>query len=185
MIVEDLSLTGLKVVKPRIFEDDRGFLVETYREDRYREAGIDVRFVQDNHSRSRRGTLRGLHFQTSPGQAKLIRVVSGEIFDVAVDIRPDSDTFGRWESVRLDARKHHQFYVPVGFAHGFCVLSEAADILYKVSTFYDSTTESGFRWDDAEVAVRWPIETPVVSRRDADAMSFADLRRLLGARGAR
>jgi dTDP-4-dehydrorhamnose 3,5-epimerase len=182
MIVEDLPLPGLKLLKPRIFEDDRGLFVETYREDRYREAGIDARFVQDNHSRSRRGTLRGLHFQTSPGQAKLIRVVSGEIFDVAVDIRPESATFGRWEAVRLDARKHHQFYVPVGFAHGFCVLSEAADVLYKVSSHYDPKTESGFRWDDPDVAIRWPIENPIVSPRDADAMSFADLCRVVGAR---
>jgi dTDP-4-dehydrorhamnose 3,5-epimerase len=182
MIVEDLSLPGLKLVKPRIFEDDRGSFVETYREDRYREAGIDARFVQDNHSRSRRGTLRGLHFQTSPGQAKLLRVVSGEVFDVAVDIRPDSPTFGRWEGVRLDGREHHQVYLPVGFAHGFCVLSETADVLYKVSSFYDPSTESGFRWDDAEVAIRWPIDTPVVSPRDAKAMSFAALRRVLGAR---
>jgi dTDP-4-dehydrorhamnose 3,5-epimerase len=182
MIVEDLPLAGLKLVKPRIFEDDRGLFFETYREDRYREAAIDARFVQDNHSRSRRGTLRGLHFQTSPGQAKLIRVASGEIFDVAVDIRPGSATFGRWEAVRLDARKHHQLYLPVGFAHGFCVLSETADVVYKVSSFYDPGTESGFRWDDPEVAVRWPIDTPLVSPRDADAMSFADLRRVLGAR---
>jgi dTDP-4-dehydrorhamnose 3,5-epimerase len=182
MIVEDLPLAGLKLVKPRIFEDERGLFFEAYREDRYREAGVDARFVQDNHSRSRRGTLRGLHFQTSPGQAKLIRVASGEIFDVAVDIRPDSATFGRWEAVRLDARKHHQLYLPVGFAHGFCVLSETADVVYKVSSFYDPRTESGFRWDDHEVAVRWPIDTPLVSPRDADAMSFADLRRVLGAR---
>jgi len=181
MIVEDFPLRGLKLVKPRIFEDDRGSLVEIYREDRYREAGIDVRFVQDNHSRSRRGTLRGLHFQTSPGQAKLIQVASGEIFDVAVDIRPDSATFGRWEAVRLDARKHHQLYLPLGFAHGFCVLSETADVLYKISSHYDPRTESGFRWDDPDVAIRWPIENPIVSPRDADAMSFADLRRLLGA----
>jgi dTDP-4-dehydrorhamnose 3,5-epimerase len=180
MIVEDLPLPGLKLVKPRIFEDGRGFFAETYREDRYREAGIDARFVQDNQSRSRFGTLRGMHFQTTPGQAKLIRVVTGEIFDVAVDIRPDSATFGRWEAVRLDAQEHHQLYIPVGFAHGFCVLSETADVLYKVSSIYDPKTESGFRWDDADVAIRWPIEKPVVSPRDADAMSFADLRRRLG-----
>jgi dTDP-4-dehydrorhamnose 3,5-epimerase len=180
MIVEDLPLAGLKLVKPRIFEDGRGFFAETYREDRYREAGIDARFVQDNQSRSRLGTLRGMHFQTTPGQAKLIRVVSGEIFDVSVDIRPDSATFGRWEAVRLDAEKHHQLYIPIGFAHGFCVLSETADVLYKVSSVYDAKTESGFRWDDADVAIRWPLEKPVVSPRDADAISFAELRRRLG-----
>src|SRR3954467_10336925 len=163
MIVEDLSLSGLKLVKPRIFEDARGLFLETYREDRCREDGIDARFVQANHSRSRRGTLRGLHFQTSPGQAKLVRVVSGEIFDVAVDIRPDSATFGRWESVRLDARNHHQFYVPLGFAHGFCVLSETADVLYKVSSHYDPKSESGFRWHDPDVAIRWPVTNPFLS----------------------
>jgi dTDP-4-dehydrorhamnose 3,5-epimerase len=179
MIVENLSLSRLKLVKPRVFKDDRGFFLETYREDRYREQGIDARFVQDNHSRSRRGTLRGLHFQSTPGQAKLIRVVSGEIFDVAVDIRPDSPTFGRWEAVHLDAENQHQLYIPVGFAHGFCVLSETADVLYKVSSIYDPKTESGFRWDDPEVGVRWPIENPIVSPRDADAMSFEELRRRL------
>jgi len=121
-----------------------------------------------------------MHFQTTPGEAKLIRVVTGEIFDVAVDIRPDSATFGRWEAVRLDAQEHHQLYIPVGFAHGFCVLSETADVLYKVSSAYDPRTESGFRWDDADVAIQWPIERPVVSPRDADAMSFADLRHRLG-----
>jgi dTDP-4-dehydrorhamnose 3,5-epimerase len=181
MIVENLSLSGLKLIKPRVFKDDRGFFLETYSQERYRESGIDVPFVQDNHSRSRRGTLRGLHFQTTPGQAKLIRVVSGEIFDVAVDIRSDSPTFGRWKGVHLDGQTQHQLYIPAGFAHGFCVLSEIADVLYKVSSVYDPKTESGFRWDDAEVGIRWPIENPLVSPRDADAMSFANLRRRLAA----
>jgi len=167
--VEALPLAGLVAITPRVLADGRGFFLETYREDAYRDAGIADRFVQDNHSRSVRNTLRGLHFQRSPGQAKLVRVVSGRIWDVAVDIRPGSPTFGRWHGIELDAAEHRQLFVPVGFAHGFCVLSEVADVLYKVSSPYDPATEAGFAWDDPEVGIAWPITDPVLSARDRAA----------------
>jgi dTDP-4-dehydrorhamnose 3,5-epimerase len=175
--VIDLPLRGLKLVKPRVFADDRGFFVETYSDARYRAAGIDVTFVQDNHSRSARGTLRGLHYQSSPGQAKLIRVATGSVFDVAVDIRPDSPTFGQWYGTTLDAETHAQLYVPVGFAHGFCVTSDIADVTYKVSSVYDAKTESGVRWNDPDIGVAWPVRDPLLSARDQQTEMFADYAR--------
>jgi dTDP-4-dehydrorhamnose 3,5-epimerase len=178
--VQELRLAGLKLVQPRVFADERGFFLETYSEERYREAGVDVRFVQDNHSQSVKGTVRGLHFQTTPGQAKLVRCGSGRIFDVAVDIRPGSPTFGQWEGVELDSTSHAQLFVPVGFAHGFCVLSERAEVLYKVSSPYAGATESGFRWDDPDVGVRWPVQDALVSARDKAAQSFRALAESLG-----
>jgi dTDP-4-dehydrorhamnose 3,5-epimerase len=185
MEILDLPLAGLKLVKPRVFNDDRGFFLESYRKDALAKGGIDVEFVQDNHSRSSEGTLRGLHFQrassSGPGQAKLVRVVRGKIFDVAVDIRPDSSTFGKWHAEVLDAHAHHQLFVPTGFAHGFCVLSEeGADVLYKVSSFYDGATESGFAWNDPDVGVAWPVKNPTLSKRDMTAPSFATLAKELG-----
>lgn len=176
MQVRPLSLAGLKLIVPAVFRDSRGFFLESYNAPRYQQLGIDCKFVQDNHSRSARGTIRGMHFQKSPGQAKLLRVVSGRIYDVAVDIRPNSPTFGRWEGVYLDAADHCQLFVPVGFAHGFCVLSDFAEVLYKVSSPYDPVTESGFRFDDPEVGIPWPVDAPIVSDRDAQAPSFAQLR---------
>ena len=173
--VIDLPLAGLRLVTPRVFRDERGFFVETYRETSYRAAGIDVAFVQDNHSRSQRGTLRGMHFQTTPGQAKLVRCAAGVIFDVAVDIRPGSPTYGQWHGVTLDAELHHQLYVPVGFAHGFCVLSDTADVTYKVSSIYDAATESGFHYADPDVGIAWPIAEPLVSGRDQQAPRLRDL----------
>ena len=180
MQARELKLSGLKLVSPDLFGDSRGFFLESYSEPRYAEAGIDCRFVQDNHSRSRQGTLRGLHYQSTPGQAKLLRVASGLIFDVAVDIRPDSPTFGQWEGVRLDAEKHEQLFVPVGFAHGFCVLSETADVLYKVSSVYDPATECTLSWDDPEIAVAWPVQEPLLSARDRAGESFADYKKRVG-----
>jgi dTDP-4-dehydrorhamnose 3,5-epimerase len=177
MNVVDLPLDGLKLIRPRVFADSRGFFLESYQERRYAEAGIECRFVQDNHSRSSRGVIRGLHYQSVPGQAKLVRVTSGRIFDVAVDIRPDSPTFGRWHGEWLDADEHAQMFVPVGFAHGFCVASEAADVLYKVSSVYDPGLERGIRYDDPEIGIEWPLEDPVLSDRDREAESFADYRR--------
>lgn len=170
-----LPLAGLVLVKPRVFRDDRGFFVETFRAAPARAAGIDVTFVQDNHSRSGHGTLRGLHFQTAPGQAKLVRCARGRIFDVAVDIRRDSPTFGRWHGEVLDDEQHHQLYVPVGFAHGFCVLSDVADVVYKVSSVYDAATESGFHYADPAVGVAWPVAAPLVSARDRDARPMAEM----------
>jgi dTDP-4-dehydrorhamnose 3,5-epimerase len=170
----DLPLPGLKLLKPRVFRDERGFFIETYSAPRYREAGIDATFVQDNHSRSTRGTLRGLHFQSTPGQAKLIRVATGSIFDVAVDVRPGSPTFGKWYGATLDAEEHAQMFVPIGFAHGFCVTSDVADVVYKVSSVYDAKTETGIRWNDPDIGVSWPIPEPLLSARDQQAESFAD-----------
>jgi dTDP-4-dehydrorhamnose 3,5-epimerase len=179
MIVENLPLEGLKLVRPKVLRDARGFFIESYSEPRYREAGIDCSFVQDNHARSAKGTLRGLHFQSHPGQAKLVRVASGRIFDVAVDIRPESPTFGRWSGVYLDSDDHAQLFVPIGFAHGYCVVSDAADVLYKTSAVYDARTETGFAWNDPEVGVVWPIDEPLLSERDVRAQSFAALRERL------
>ena len=179
MIIENLPLEGLKLVRPKVLRDARGFFIESYSEPRYREAGIDCSFVQDNHARSGKGTLRGLHFQSHPGQAKLVRVASGRIFDVAVDIRPESPTFGRWSGVYLDSEDHAQLFVPVGFAHGYCVVSDVADVLYKTSAVYDARTETGFAWNDPEVGVAWPIDEPLLSERDVRAQSFAALRERL------
>jgi dTDP-4-dehydrorhamnose 3,5-epimerase len=173
--VERLPLEGLVAITPRVFADGRGFFLESYRSSAYAAAGIDVTFVQDNHSRSVKGTLRGLHFQRTPGQAKLVRVVTGRIWDVAVDIRPASPTFGKWFGMELDAEQHKQLFVPVGFAHGFCVLSDVADVLYKVSSPYDAATEDGFAWNDPDVGVAWPIADPILSKRDADARPLREV----------
>lgn len=160
------GLEGLLVIEPRVFSDNRGFFFEPYNAPRFRAAGIDLEFAQDNHSRSRAGVLRGLHFQTSPGQAKLVRCSLGRIWDVAVDIRPESPTLGRWWGLELDAVSHRQLFIPVGFAHGFCVLSEEAEVQYKCSSVYDPVHEAGIAWDDPEIAVAWPIREPLVSDRD-------------------
>jgi dTDP-4-dehydrorhamnose 3,5-epimerase len=180
MEVIDLELSGLKLLKPRVFRDDRGFFLESYRRDLYTQHGIDCEFVQDNHSRSVKGTLRGLHYQSSPGQAKLLRVTSGRIFDVAVDIRPESPTFGQWHGVHLDAEDHCQIYIPIGFAHGFCVLSDVCDVLYKCSNPYDARTECTIRWDDPAISVEWPVAEPILSARDQRGESFADFARRMG-----
>jgi dTDP-4-dehydrorhamnose 3,5-epimerase len=182
MEVIELPLPGLKLVRPRVFRDSRGFFRETFHEPRYAQAGIDCRFVQDNHSRSSYGTLRGLHYQSTPGQAKLLSTTRGRVFDVAVDIRPDSPTFGEWHGVTLDAEEGTQLFIPVGFAHGFCVLSEDADVAYKVSAVYDARTELGIRWNDPDIGVTWPIADPVLSERDQKTESFADFKRRVRAR---
>ncbi len=163
------ELAGLVLVEPEVFEDDRGFFVETFSTASWRELGVGVTFVQHNHSRSRRGTVRGMHFQNAPGQAKLVRCARGSILDVAVDLRVGSPTFGRWEAHVLDDQKHHQLFVPVGFAHGFCVLSDEADVVYLVSSAYDAATEAGIAWDDPDVDISWPVSEPTVSERDRNA----------------
>jgi dTDP-4-dehydrorhamnose 3,5-epimerase len=168
-------LEGLVLLEPTVHGDERGFLVETFSTREWAAAGVDTEFVQDNHSRSAGGILRGLHFQTEPGQAKLVRCVRGRIWDVAVDLRRDSPTFGRWEGHELDDVSHRQLFVPVGFAHGFCVLSEVADVHYKVSSYYDPRTEAGIAWNDPDVAIEWPIADPQVSERDASAPRLADV----------
>lgn len=171
----ETKLDGLVLLEPQVFGDDRGFFVETFSRDAWTELGVDTEFVQHNHSRSGKGILRGLHFQTSPGQAKLLRCPRGSIFDVAVDLRKDSPTYGQWEGYVLDDENHRQLFVPVGFAHGFCVLSDVADVTYLVSSVYDPETEAGIRWDDPQVAVDWPVENPQLSQRDIDAPTLAEV----------
>lgn len=171
----ETGLDGLALIEPQVFGDDRGFFVETFSREAWRELGVEADFVQHNHSRSSKGTLRGLHFQTSPGQAKLLRCPRGKIFDVAVDLRRDSPTFGQWEGYVLDDEKHHQLYVPVGFAHGFCVLSEVADVTYLVSSLYDPDTEAGILWNDPEVGVEWPVDDPLLSKRDIEAPTLGEV----------
>ena len=179
MEVTKTPLEGLLLVRPRLFKDERGWFLESYNRSAFQAAGIQEAFVQDNHSASVRGTLRGLHFQTHPGQAKLIRCTEGRIWDAAVDIRPSSATFGRHFGVELTAGDPWQLFIPVGFAHGFLVLSESAQVQYKCSNLYNASTESGIQWDDPELAVAWPLEglVPVISDRDQKNQSFADYRR--------
>lgn len=174
MEIVDLRLKGLKLIKPKIFKDSRGFFLESYNQAIYQQNGIDPIFVQDNHSFSQKDTIRGMHFQSKPGQAKLLRVSHGEIFDVAVDIRPDSPTFGEWEGVILNDQNHYQLFIPVGFAHGFCVLSQDAHVMYKVSSLYNAATEMGFRWNDPSINIKWPTINPIVSDRDQKAPLFTE-----------
>jgi len=178
--VVDGKLAGIKIIRPKVFGDDRGFFLESYNAPAYAAAGIDVVFVQDNHSRSVKGTLRGVHYQSKPGQAKLVRVVLGRIWDVTVDIRPDSATFGQWDAVELDDKSREQLFVPIGFAHGFCVLSEFAEVEYKVSAPYDPETECSISYADPELAIKWPIQHPLLSARDQQAESFASFRARVG-----
>ena len=169
------KLDGLVLLEPVVHGDDRGFFLETFRRDLWAEHGVDVEFVQHNHSRSSKGALRGLHFQTEPGQAKLVRCLGGKIFDVAVDLRRDSPTFGQWEAHILDDQSHRQLFVPVGFAHGFVVLSDVADVAYLCSSVYDPATEAGIAWDDPGVGVEWPVDDPLLSDRDRTAPTLAEL----------
>jgi dTDP-4-dehydrorhamnose 3,5-epimerase len=162
----ETRLEGLVLIEPTVHPDDRGFFFESYRESDYRELGVDASFVQDNHSRSVRGTVRALHFQLSPGQAKLIRAARGTIFDVAVDLRRNSPSYGQHEAFELTDENARQIYVPVGFAHGFCVTSEVADVTYKVSSYYAPATERGIAFDDPAIGIPWPVEEPLVSDRD-------------------
>jgi dTDP-4-dehydrorhamnose 3,5-epimerase len=173
----ETDLPGVVIVEPDVFRDERGFFLETFRADRYRRGGIDFPFVQDNHSRSVRGTLRGLHAQRTRPQGKLVRAVRGEIFDVAVDIRPGSPTFGRWVGGRLSEQSFRQMFIPPGFAHGFCVLSEVAEVEYKCTEYYDRDDEIGARWDSA--GIEWPIRDPLLSAKDAALPTLAELRRAL------
>lgn len=177
--VEKTPLAGLLVLTPDSFSDDRGYLAETYHLERYREAGIDCEFVQDNQSFSRRNVLRGLHAQLKKPQAKLARVLFGEIFDVAVDARPGSPTFGKWHGVTLSGENLRQLFIPEGFLHGFCVMSESALVHYKCSDLYDPSESFGIKWDDPDLAVKWPIQAPILSNKDNQNMSWAEARPLL------
>ena len=175
MTVTDTPLPGVKVVHPVVHRDDRGFFLETYHARRYAEGGLRATFVQDNHSRSGQGTLRGLHMQVTALQAKLVRVLSGEIFDVAVDARVGSPTFGQWFGARLSDANHAQLFVPEGFAHGFAVLSASADVEYKCSAFYDPRDEIVIRFDDPAIGVAWPVTAPTLSPRDRAAPLLKDV----------
>jgi dTDP-4-dehydrorhamnose 3,5-epimerase len=169
------ALPEVVLVEPDIFRDDRGFFLETYQKLKYGGAGLPEEFVQDNHSFSIRGTLRGLHVQVRRPQGKLIRAVLGEIFDVAVDIRPESPTFGHWVGEVLSAENFRQLYVPPGFAHGFCVMSESAHVLYKCTTFYEKDDEIALLWNDPQIGISWPTETPLLSPRDLAAPKLAEI----------
>ncbi len=171
----ETRLDGVVLVEPQVHGDERGFMVESYARDEWAGLGVDVDFVQHNHSRSKKGTLRGIHFQTSPGQAKLVRAARGRIVDVAVDLRRDSPTYGQWEAHVLDDEKHHQLFVPVGFGHGFAVLSDVADVAYQVSSLYDPATEAGIAWDDPEVGVDWQVAEPLLSERDKTAPRLSEI----------
>ena len=171
----ETEIPDLVLLETTAHGDDRGFLVETFRDDLWRDHGIDVEFVRENQSRSGGGILRGLHFQLRPGQAKLVRCARGTIWDVAVDLRRDSPTYRRWEGVPLSDENHRQLFIPAGFAHGFCVMSEQADVAYKLSSYYDQDTEAGIRWDDPGVGVEWPIQHPQLSDRDKLAPTLAEI----------
>jgi len=173
------ELPGVLLIEPDVFRDGRGFFLETFHARKYREGGIAFDFVQDNHSRSERGTLRGLHAQLRKPQGKLVRAVRGEIFDVAVDLRPGSKTFGRWTGATLSAENFRQIWVPPLFAHGFCVLSEAAEVEYKCTDFYDKADEIGIAWNDLEIGIAWPLREPLLSAKDAALPRLSEVRKLL------
>lgn len=174
---EKTPLEGVYVISPTVFGDDRGYFMETYQYEEFAAAGLDMTFVQDNQSKSKRGVLRGLHFQTRNPQGKLVRVIRGEVYDVAVDIRKGSPTFGRYFGVRLSEENKKQFYVPEGFAHGFLVTSDTAEFVYKCTNYYDPSSEAGILWNDPELAIDWPIAEDMeilLSDKDKKQQSFAD-----------
>lgn len=176
MRVVKTNLIDCVIIEPKVFGDERGFFLETFHSDRYkRVAEIDFPFVQDNHSRSTRGVLRGLHFQKKKPQGKLVRVVKGEVFDVAVDVRKNSPTFGKWEGVILSEENKKQFWVPPGFAHGFLVLSDIADFEYKCTDFYDPSDEGSILWCDPDLNINWPVKNPILSEKDTNANRLVDL----------
>ena len=174
MQVSKTPIDGLLTIEPKIFADPRGMFYEVYSENRYEEHGIPC-FVQDNHSVSKKGVLRGLHYQVNPGQGKLVRVTRGEVFDVAVDIRKQSPTYGKWWGLSLSEMNNFQLYIPIGFAHGFCVLSESAEVLYKCSDYYSPENERGILWNDPDLAIDWPVKDPILSEKDAVYPLFSEL----------
>lgn len=169
------KLEGLLIIEPQVFEDNRGFFLETYHSARFKAAGVDQVFVQDNLSVSGYATLRGLHFQRNYPQAKLVQAISGEIFDVAVDIRPDSPTFGKWSGVYLSGTNKRQLLIPQGFAHGFCVISEAAHVAYKCSDYYHPEDEGGIIWSDPTIGIKWPVTEPIISEKDKKFPRLSEL----------
>lgn len=175
MEIVSLEIEDVKLVKPRVFPDARGFFMQTYHEKQYRDAGIDVRFVQDNWSRSTQGVLRGLHYQLKHAQDKLVSVIRGEVFDVAVDIRKGSPTFGKWVGAILSEGNHCQMFIPKGFAHGFCVLSDEVDFVYKCSDLYTPGDEYAIRWNDPDIGIQWSFEDVLVSEKDRQAPLLKDV----------
>ena len=175
MHVEQTDLEGVLLVKPTVFGDSRGFFMETYHAEKFAENGLPAVFVQDNHSRSSKGILRGLHFQFPSWQGKLVRVIQGEVFDVAVDVRRESPNFGRWYGTYLSEENKNQLYVPEGFAHGFCVTSEIADVVYKCTSIYNPSEDFSMMWNDPQIGIQWPIDNPMLSDKDQNAMSLEDL----------
>jgi dTDP-4-dehydrorhamnose 3,5-epimerase len=179
MHIHPTELQGVVVIEPKIFSDVRGYFLETYNAKTFAEAGITERFVQDNHSQSKRGVLRGLHYQIEQGQGKLVRVLQGEIFDVVVDIRPESRTYGKWSGLNLSAAEQKMIWIPKGFAHGFCTLSETAEVAYKVTEFYAPQHERTLLWNDPDLAIRWPLQgDPILSEKDKSGHSFSEFRKL-------
>ncbi|QSQ25088.1 dTDP-4-dehydrorhamnose 3,5-epimerase [Pyxidicoccus parkwayensis] len=174
MRVLPTELPGVLVVEPKVFGDDRGFFMEMFHAKRYADAGIPGPFVQDNYSRSAKGTLRGLHFQEPQAQGKLVQVIAGAVYDVAVDVRRGSPGFGKWVAVELSSDNRRQLWIPPGFAHGFCVLSESADFHYKCTTLYAPETERGVLWNDPDLAIPWPVTSPLLSAKDAKAPRLRD-----------
>ena len=175
MRFQPAALEGVVIIEPDVFRDERGFFLESYHREKYRAGGIDGDFVQDNHSRSGRATLRGLHAQVRKPQGKLVRAIEGTVYDVAVDIRRDSPTFAHWVAVELSAESFRQLYVPPGFAHGFCVLGEHAQVEYKCTDLYDPEDEIVVAWNDPEIGIEWPIESPRLSERDRTAPRLRDV----------
>ena len=176
-IVESYPLEGLLLLKPRVFADSRGYFMESFNRKTFNDLGITREFVQDNQSRSVKHTLRGLHYQVNMEQAKLVRVLDGEIWDVAVDIRPDSPTYGQWAAATLSAENKHQLYIPRGFAHGFQVVSETAEVLYKCDNYYSPADDRGVMWNDPQLAISWPApDAPVLSDKDTRHPNFANIR---------
>lgn len=167
MKITDTELEGVKIIEPTKYSDSRGFFLESYNQKKYLEAGINLKFVQDNHSSSKKGVLRGLHFQKSRPQGKLVRVTSGKVFDVIADVNKDSKTFGKYLSIELDSLNHKQVYIPPGYAHGFLVLSDTADFLYKCTDYYNPEDEGGVMWNDNLLNIDWPIKNPILSEKDS------------------
>ena len=175
MKITKTPLPGVLVIGPSVFPDDRGFFLETFHQEKYADIGLTKPFVQDNHSHSEHGVLRGLHYQLHRPQAKLVFVVNGEIFDVAVDIRRGSPTFGQWTGVRLSSQNHKQIFVPEGFAHGFIVLSETADVIYKCTDLFTPGDAYGIMWSDPSIAIDWPIDSPILSAKDKQNPNLSDV----------
>lgn len=179
MKIIQTKLKGCLIIEPQVYGDERGFFLETFQAERYYEAGIEETFVQDNRSRSSQNVLRGLHFQKTKPQGKLVTVTNGEVFDVAVDLRPNSDTFGEYEAVVLSGENKLQFYIPPGFAHGFYVISKTADFQYKCSNYYDPTDEGGILWNDPSLNINWPVVAPILSEKDQMQPKLDEIKSLI------